>query len=109
MSIVAGIPAVVWLIWRAAKPFMFCRDVEAGAVSKDVLLHILMESAIYVAIPLFLISEQNRKGIIIAACGGMFLIGISGIIRTAIAYGRMNKASNKQLQAIDAKASKPDP
>ena len=109
MTIFAAIPPIAWLIWRAAKPYMLCRDVEAGAITKDALLHLLLEAALYVAMPLFLLVDKKWSTTILVLFVAMFLIGLSGIIRTAIAYGRIKKASNKGFQAIDAKASQPEP
>ena len=104
MAIFAAIPPIAWLIWRAAKPYMLCRDVEARAITKDALFHLLIEAALYLAIPLFLLLKQKWNATVIALFIAMFLIGLSGMIRTAIAYGRIKKASNNALQTIGAKA-----
>ena len=103
MTIFAAIPPIAWLIWRAAKPYMLCRDVEAGAITKDALYHLLFEGAIYIAAPLLLIIKEGWNTPIIALFMAMFLIGLSGIFRTAISFYRIKKASNKALQAIGAK------
>ena len=107
MTIFAAIPPIVWLIWRAAKPYMLCRDVEAGAITKDALFHLLYEAAIYIAVPLFLIIKQGWNTPIIALFIAMFLIGLSGIIRTSISFCRIKKASNKGVQGTLHKVSGP--
>lgn len=98
--IIAYIPLVGWLIWRAIKPFMICRDVEAGTTTKDALIHLLIEAAIYIALPLFIIPKNQWRGVNIAVFGGMFLIGVAGMTRTVIARIRMKKASNQPFRAI---------
>jgi len=96
--IIAYIPLLGWLIWRAAKPFMLCRDVEAGTITKDALLHLAIEAVIYIAIPLFIVFWQAFQGLNMIIFGGMFFIGIAGLTRTLMAYERIKKSSNKRLE-----------
>ena len=107
MAIFAALPPIAWVLWRAAKPYMLCRDVEAGAITKDSLFHLLVEAALYVAIPLFLLLKQQWNATVTALFVAMFLIGLSGIIRTAIAYQRIKKASNNRFQGTRHKVSGP--
>ena len=104
MAIFAAIPPIAWLIWRAAKPYMLCRDVEVGAITKDALFHLLIEAAVYIAIPIFLIAKKGWNTSVLALLIVMFIIGLSGAFRTAISFYRIKKESNKALQTIGAKA-----
>lgn len=101
LLIIAYIPLLGWLIWRGIKPFMLCRDVEAGTITKDALIHLLIEAVIYIAVPLFIIPKNMWRSVNTAIFGAMFLIGMTGIIRTAIAYIRIKKTSNQRLEATD--------
>lgn len=88
MRIIACIPLVGWLTWRAVEPFMLCRDVEAGTVTRGVLVHLLIEAGAYIAIALWLMGAGVWGGFFVGVCGAMLLIGVAGVIRTVVAYAR---------------------
>ena len=105
MAIISLFPILAWLVWRAVIPYMLCRDVETGSTTKDALFHLLLEAALYMAVSILILFDDELGAMLISLAVAMFLIGLSGAIRTAIAFIRIKKASNKALQTIGAETA----